>query len=278
MIKNIIVISDTHSGCQLALCPPKVTYDGGGKYVQSSIQEKLWEMWLFFVNKWIPEVTKGEDYILVHNGDCIDGVHHGSTSQISHNIQDQRHIAVNVIGMILKSPRCKKYYHIRGTEAHVGKSAEYEEMVARELGAIPDDKGNHARWEMWLRMGKNNGLIHFSHHIGTTSSASYESTAVYKELVEAYTEAGKQGLEPPDIVVRSHRHRYFKTEVNTSHGYGISVVTPAWQLKTPFVHRLGIGRASQPQIGGILIREGEEDGLYTRAKVWHIGREKEEII
>ena len=85
-------------------------------------------------------------------------------------------------------------------------------------------------------------------------------------------------IPPPDVIVRSHRHRAFETRVPTANGYGISLVTPAWQLKTPFTFRIALGRSSMPQIGGILIREGEEDGIFTKSKIWEIGRSKEVII
>jgi len=39
-----------------------------------------------------------------------------------------------------------------------------------------------------------------------------------------------------------------------------------------------MGRSSQPQVGGYLIRVGDEDGLYTRFKVWDIERPKTENI
>ena len=127
---------------------------------------------------------------------------------------------------------------------------------------------------MWLRL--KTALVHFSHGIGTTSSSSYESTAVYKEMVEAFNEAGRWRDEPPDVVVRSHRHRQFETRIATKKGYGISLVTPGWQLKTPFVYRLASGRSSTPQIGGYLIRCGDEDEPYTRFKVWRLKRPREE--
>lgn len=275
-VKNIIVISDTHCGCQLALMPPTVQLDNGGTFKASDLQMKMWKMWRHFWDEWVPVVTKGEPYYIVHNGDAIDGVHHNSVTQITHNITDQIQIARDILLPQINNPKCKGYFHIRGTEAHVGKSAQSEEGLARSLGAIPDDKNNHARWEMWLRIEKF--LIHFTHHVGTTSSASYESTAVYKELVEAYTEAGRWLNEPPDMVVRSHRHRQFEIKIATKKGYGVSLVTPSWQLKTPFVYKLGLGRSSQPQMGGYLIRVGDEDGLYTRFKVWDIERPKTEII
>ena len=33
-----------------------------------------------------------------------------------------------------------------------------------------------------------------------------------------------------------------------------------------------------PQIGGVIIRTGDEDAIFTRSKVWNIERPKEEII
>jgi hypothetical protein len=275
-IRNVIVISDTHAGCQLALCPPVVTLDSGGTYRQSKLQKKVWEMWGFFWGEWVPKVTKGEPYIVVHNGDAIDGKHHDSVTQITQNITDQVSIAIDVLGPIVKAKNCAGYYHVRGTEAHVGKSGQAEEGLARALGAIPDEIGNYARWELWMKL--NGSLIHFSHHIGTTNAAAYESTAVYKEMIEAYVDAARWRKQPPDVVVRSHRHRAFETRIPTAKGYGISLVTPGWQLKTPFTHRLALGRSSMPQIGGVLIRHGNEDSIFTRSQVWNIDRPKEVTV
>ena len=270
-IRNIIVISDTHCGCQLGLMPPQVPLDNGLTVMQSALQKKMWAMWLEFWNKWVPEVTQGEPFILVHNGDAIDGVHHNSTTQISHNLTDQKRIAEMVLAPQIK--KAARYFHIRGTEAHVGQSGADEEELAGTLKAIPDQLGNHARWDLWLRL--RGALVHFTHHIGTTSSAAYESTAVWKEMAEAYNEAGRWNDEPPDVVVRSHRHRQFETRIATNKGYGISLVTPAWQLKTPFVWRGTLGRTGTPQLGGYLIRAGSEDHVFTRFKVWKIERTPE---
>ena len=144
--------------------------------------------------------------------------------------------------------------------------------MARALHAIPNEDGQHNRWELWLRVGGH--LVHFLHHIGTTGSAAYEATAVHKELTESFVEAGRFGKEPPQVVVRSHRHRYLKDEIYGDKGYYISVVTPAWQAKTPFTWKIPGARLSQPQFGGLLIRKGEDE-LYPRSKVWCLERTQE---
>lgn len=125
-INNIIVISDTHCGCQLALMPPKFQLDHGPVVSQSRLQKKIWHMWQYFWNEWVPQATKDQDYIIVHNGDAVDGVHHNSVTQITHNIKDQVNMAREVLLPVINNPKCKGYYHIRGTEAHVGKSGQSE--------------------------------------------------------------------------------------------------------------------------------------------------------
>jgi len=219
----------------------------------------------------VPEVTRGEPYDLVHNGDAVDGSHHNSTTQISHNIEDQIRIAEAVM-----RPRVEQchasggtYYHIRGTEAHVGQSGEYEERLARNLGAKPNDQGQHARFDLWKRVGTTTKggrapLVHLLHHIGTTSSAAHESSAVNAELTASYVEAARWNREPPDFIVRSHRHRSIAVDMNSAKGYAAAIVTPAWQGKTPYVWKIPGARLSEPQVGGILIRQGDEEHYYRR--------------
>jgi hypothetical protein len=277
--RNLIVISDTHAGCRLGLCPPTpVQLDDGGTYRASPFQLHLYDYWRHFFDVWVPEVTRGEPYDLVHNGDAIDGVHHNSTTQISHNIEDQLTIAEAIL-----RPEVEKclamggtYYHIRGTEAHVGKSGIYEEQLARRLGAKPNDKGQHARYDLWKRVGGGDGpLVHLLHHIGTTSSAAHEASAVNAELSAAYVEAARWRREPPDYIVRSHRHRSIAVDLNSAKGYAAALVTPGWQGKTPFAWKIAGARLSEPQVGGVCIRLGDEEHYYRR-KVWSFERSVEE--
>ncbi len=264
--RTLIVVSDTHAGCRLAICGDKpVRLDGGGWYQPSEFQIKMWHWWREFWDTWVPSVTKGEPYDLVHNGDAIEGVHHHATTQISHNLEDQQRIAE----LVLKPEvdRCKKkggtYYHIRGTEAHVGQTGEFEERLARSLGALPNRERQYARFDLWKRVG-DRCLVHLLHHIGTTGSAAHEASAVNAELTAEYVEAARWGREPPDFVVRSHRHRSIAVDLNSAKGYAAAIVTPAWQGKTPFAFKVPGARISEPQVGGIAIREGDEEHYYRR--------------
>jgi hypothetical protein len=275
-INNVVYFSDTHCGCGLGLCPPEgVELDDGGRYMPSAFQLKMWAFWEEFWGEWVPEATRGEPFAVVHNGDAIDGVHHNSVTQITNNLMTQGRLAHAVLKPIVEL--CEsRYYHIRGTEAHVGKSAQSEEGLAKALGAIPNPEGQYARYDLWKAVGADGDLVHSLHHVGTTGSNAYEATAVHKELVETYTECARWGERPPVIIVRSHRHRHIETSIPTAHGKARAVVTPAFQGRTPFAWKIPGARLATPQFGGVLVRWSEDRVLFTREKVWSVARSKPE--
>ncbi len=273
-MNTAIIVSDLHCGCQLGLCPSSgVTFDEGGKYLPNTVQKKIWKQWEYFWNTWVPDVTRGEKYCVIVNGDAIDGSHHNSTHQITHNITDQRKMAYDILKPV--ADKTDELYMVRGTGVHDGESGREMEALAKELGAIPNKAKQYARYELWKELAGGQCLVHALHHIGTTSSAAYEATAVHKELIEAFVEAGRWKERAPDVVIRSHRHRFFKTEIATENDRAMSIVTPAWQGKTPFVFRIGL-RQSQPQFGGVMLRVSEEGELYERHYVKGLDRPKPE--
>lgn len=269
-IRNVVVISDTHFGCRLGLCPPDgIELDDGGEYRPSRMQKIVWRWWEEFWKEWVPAATNGEPYVLVHNGDVIDGVHHNATTQISHNILDQKRLAVKVLTPVVG--QAEKFYSIRGTAAHVGQSSVHEEEVAESLGAVRNQDQQRSRYELWLKLGEH--LIHFLHHIGTTSSSAHESSAVNAEMAAEFVEAARWGEKPPSVIVRSHRHRAMEVRLPSRHGYVTAAVTPAWQLKTPFAWKVAGARLAPPQLGGLVVRLDESGNPYTKCFTKHIERD-----
>jgi hypothetical protein len=251
-IKNIVVIGDTHCGSQASIMPPKFSLKDGQPVEMSRRQKQLWAWWLEFWN-FVNRVTKGESYILVHNGDQIDGAHHNCVQLITNNVGKQRQMAE----MLLK-PRVKKaqaFFCIAGTAAHAGQSNSDEESVAEHLGAIPDEDGNFCRQDLWIEMGKD--LVQFAHHIGTTSSQAYKSSPAMRLMASMYGAAGEWGFRPPTIMIRSHAHDYVEVKRPNCR----VVVCPAWQLKSDWMW--GKDTASLPIIGGLVIRQGNE-GVHIR--------------
>lgn len=278
-INNVVVVSDLHCGCGLGLIHRDgMKLDAGGQYKPSRLQRQVFDWWEEFWDEWVPAVTHGEPYTVVINGDVVEGVHHKATTPISANLEDQAKIAFKVLEPIVE--KCEgRFFMVRGTPAHVGPDAYDEEKVARHLKARPNEDGQHARFELWMRVGTGDksGLAHFNHHIGTTSSSHHETSAINAELGTAFVEAGRWGQEPPDVVIRSHRHRCAEVRIPAKKGYAVSFVTAAWQLKTPFLFKVAGGRMTLPQIGGSLIRMGEEE-LHTRHWVRDIERDDVEVV
>jgi hypothetical protein len=260
-IRDIVVISDTHFGSTLGLCPPKHRLDDGGYYLPSNIQQKLWAYWQDFWC-WTYARLNGQPFAIVHNGDLIDGDHHNTPTIISRNLKDQEHMAINVM-----QPHVQKaamYFQLRGTEVHAGQAAACEERIAATLGAVQDsDTGAHSTWELGMELGPE--IIHFSHHIGTTTSTAYEASAPMREITAAFVEAGQWGNHPPTVLVRSHRHRYIEVKPANCR----IVVTPAWQAKTPFVFKMD--RMRSPMFGGLIIRLGDE-GVHIRERIYTLTR------
>lgn len=276
LVNSLVCIADLHVGCKLGLCPPKVKVDDGGTYHASKFQRKVHRWWRQFWDDWVPIATRGDEFGVVLVGDALEGRHHRATTQWSQNLSDQEKVAQQILEPVVA--QCGgRYWHIRGTDAHAGPSGESEESLAKALGAISNEEGQYARHELWKYIGPNkNILVHALHHISTTSSQAYESTAVHKEYIAACSSAARWGLRAPDFVVRAHRHRYFRTEVATQNERGVGVVLPGWQGKTPFVFRLALGRLSPPQFGGIMIRFSEEGEPYMRQKVHYLERPRAE--
>jgi len=178
-IRDYIIVSDTHSGCGMALCPPQFDLVDKGSYVASPIQKQIWQYWTTDIKEWIPYITQGRPYGVIHNGDAMDYVHHRSVSQISHNILDHHLIFKIVMDPLLD--KAKEFYMLRGTEAHSGPSSKEEELLARYMGAIARDN-QYARYELDLEI--EGFLVNFMHHIGVSNRNNSELTAIAAELHE----------------------------------------------------------------------------------------------
>lgn len=273
---NLVVISDLHAGCQTSLCPEKVELDGGGIYLSNPLQTAIMDVWRRFW-AFVFGLIKREPFVLVVNGDAMDGRHHNATTQISQNLADQVRIAKAILQPYVEHDQCTAYYHIRGTEVHVGQSGENEETLAELLGAVPNSIGRYSRDELWIRIGEQSGaLCHILHHIGTTGSMAYESTAVMKEMTESYIHAALSSNDSADCIIRSHRHACIQIEKYINNRRRVGVTTPSWQGKTPLAYKIAGARLKEPEWGGLLVREAPDGVWYSRP--FSISPERSEIV
>lgn len=259
----LAVFGDTHFGSSVALAPAEFRLADGGCYMASPFQRDLLRFWTEYWD-FVDTVRGGAPYILIHNGDLVDGIHHRSTQHVDANLAFQQKMAEMVLGPRVRAAQA--YYQIAGTAAHVGEGASHEETVARALGAVPDSNGRHARQHLYVKFGEER--ISFAHHIGTTTSAAYKSSPLMRLMAAAYADAGENGVTPPTLWVRSHCHDY--TEVRRSKGTVITV--PAWQGKSDWLWSKDT--VSWPPFGGLVIKQGEGGRAWVRTFLRHVDREE----
>jgi hypothetical protein len=256
----IAVTSDQHCGSTVALCPPRIELDDGGAYEASKAQRWLWQNWLAFW-KQVEKVRAREKAKLyqVFNGDMTDGNHHGTTQILSGNSSVQG-MVVNECMKIPLGLDPDRMWFIRGTEAHVGKSAEGEEKIAdglrRNKNPIVGDRdsGTSSHWHARLEI--DGVRLDFAHH-GRMGQRPWTKINVVANLAaEIFYEHSARGEPYPHLAVRSHHHRFADT--GSAHPTRV-IQTPAWQLHTAFIHR--IAPDSLADVGGVIIVI--KDGRYT---------------
>jgi hypothetical protein len=268
--KTIIVAtpSDLHVGSTVALSPPEVQLDDGGTYLASKVQRYILQGW----NDYWAEIDgqvkdhKAKLYVIVV-GEACEGVHHGTTQIFSHNKAVQRVAALELLDPVAQ--KADKLWIVRGTEAHSGKSANEDEAIARDLGAIKNDI--LGTWSWWsLRLIASKVRLFLAHHPRTKgwmphtedSAASRMSFMMSSRWLSA-----ERAL--PDLAVFGHVHYY--ADSGRAHKPRV-IYLPGWQLATSFVHRLGSSyEYDLKPMGGIYFIC--KDGSYTIHEHLFIGEE-----
>lgn len=256
----VAVVSDLHAGSTVALCPPEIALDDGGKYVASKAQVWLWDRWLDFWRQ--VEETRAREKATLHvvlNGDLTDGDHHGTTQILSGNPTAQAAVVnAQLQEMLRLSP--DSIHVVRGTEAHVGKSAAFEERIA--LGLFKDGRpvvkdeatGTASHWQAKLDI--QGVRLDFAHHGRVGTRPWTKPNVTMNMAAEIFFEHARHGLPHPHLAVRSHMHQF----VDTGSCQPVRVIqTPAWQLATAFIHRIAPGAIAD--VGGLIltIRGGQLD-------------------
>jgi hypothetical protein len=241
------VASDLHCGSTVAVCPDEgLPLDDGGRYHPSKVQRWLWHCWIDFWSKVGALVAEHEaEFWLAINGDMVDGDHHDTPQIVSRKLNVQEICALKVLELPL-SFKPKHTFVVRGTEVHVGKGADDEEKIARQIGAEQEpDTENHSWWQAMIEA--NGTLIDFQHH-GRRGYRYWTAANAVQMLAAEITASWATEERMPDLSIRSHVH----ISKDSYDNFPIRVITtPAWQLKTAFVHR--IGPESLSSIGGLAI-------------------------
>jgi hypothetical protein len=218
----------------------------------SKAQRWIWRCWQDYW-QYIDNLERSRLYVVI-NGDVIEGLHHNTTQLVSHNESTQLDMALRVLEPVAQL--ADHLFIVRGTEAHTGPSAQWEERIALDLGAARDTVGLTASW--WhLPLEVEGVAFDIGHHPQTNSRRPWTmDQAAARQAAITWAEYHDMDQRPPDVVIRSHVHQYARGYRGDTFG----VFCPPWQITTAFGRRLGTGRRIEP-IGGLVFQC--QDGGYT---------------
>lgn len=264
----VAAISDLHINSTVGLCAPAVNLDDGGTYRSSEAQQWIWANWLDYWSE-VKRLKKRQRLIVTLNGDLVDGDHHDTPQIISRNVSDQHRMTVKALEPML-SLKPHKIFVIRGTEAHAGKSGQYEERIADDIGAERDPVCDTASW-WWLPLEVDGVRFDIAHHGRMGGRPWTRANGILATAAELTMRCAERGDRLPDVAIRSHLHQPGDSHDN----YPVRVLqTPSWQLSTAFAYRIAPG--SLLPIGGYIF--DCRAGAYTLYKKLYRPRQREAVI
>ena len=241
-----VLVSDLHCGSTYGLLPPGFVTGEGNEVKGNAIQEWLWRSW---EDVWyrVREHVAADPYIVIVNGDAMEGVHHGTKEVISPDEGDHLEAAYEVLSALPASPM----YIIEGTECH---TRNMEHALAKRLKARPNPNTGRAAWDRLPITIAGTPCVFF-HHISTTSRAWLRSSALGIFLANEQMHALESRDTVPRVIGCGHRHVFGSYEGPN----GVCVVTPAWQGITRFGRKVVPSARVRPGIV-VLDWRGRPDG------------------
>ena len=257
----VISIGDLHINSKVALSPPRVQLDEGGSYHASDEQRWIYRAWLEFCAK-VKDDTEGYRRIVAIGGDAAELDAKNRTHQlITRHRPTIKDMVIETLDPITSI--ADAVYVIRGTPAHTGKGAYFEEFIADDLDNAVHDKDAKSWWH--VRRVASGVRFDIAHHASMGSLPWTEKNAankIAKIIVDRYMIDMEQ--KPPDVAFRFHNHRWndsfdnFKTRV---------ICMPCWSMATEHLYRIG-KENSIADIGGAVTFC--EDGEYEVKKYKYI--------
>jgi len=252
----LAVLSDLHINSTVALCPPVIDLDDRGTYHSSKAQRWLYKSYIDFLEKW---KSRSGKHVLVINGDIGElDIRRRSAQLVAQNKATINHIIAQTLEPALEI--ADALLVIRGTSAHVGKSAWLEEDFAQDVTSIEVIKTPEGAFSWWSWCGKIGGVkFEITHHPSTMAGLPWNAknavNRMMSEILWKYHIILKQ--PPPQVSIFSHGHF---CDCNSRDMDEVFVITtPGFQLATEYIYRRGKMRLAH--IGGLLFncKNGEYD-------------------
>ena len=185
MAVNVLIMGDTHGGAAGGLLPPPYWSE------QLKVMQSLAYGW------WLEAITEfGPWDVGLFTGDATDG--EGKKGTMDTVIPDTLEQAASQ-EEIYAAPGIEKQnmYFVRGTPFHSSGTYNYEDPLAKALGASIENE------QLVSILGLK---IHLRHALGRSDTAYGQGTPLFRESIRDLVDATLSEQEPADIVIRGHVH------------------------------------------------------------------------
>lgn len=267
---DIIYFSDLHINSTVALAHPIVVNDEGGEHRFSEEQRKLFHAFSDVLEKMSERKRSDRPMYAVLNGDLVENNKRPTFQVITHNPTKIVNHAIKVLEPVFSI--ADYVFVVRGTEAHVGESANLEEMIAQNFDNTVPSKYANSWWH--LRSDFGGAKFDIAHHATMGRLPWTEKNAANKIASIVRSRYAEMKEKEPNIAVRSHVHRY--SDSGDNFGSLKAFTTPCWSLFTSYSYRISFENVP-PDIGSIFmsVEEGQvQDQLwkyeFERDEVWNL--------
>jgi len=256
----VIVIADMHINSAVGLCPPIINLDDGGTYHASRTQRWLYSCYTDFWARVSREAT-GYRKILILDGDLGELDTKRRSVQL---ITANKSTILSTVRNVLEVASWDALYVVRGTPAHVGKSAWLEEEIGKDYDATQSQKNVHSFYQ--VRRTVNGKHLDIAHHAGMSGLGWGRSNSANKLISKALWDYKvDRSQPPPDIIDRAHNHIYVPA-IGRDNALRCTIEAhflPCWCGMTEYSYRAGYENVL-PSIGGIVHYIEEDGGFVTK--------------
>lgn len=242
----IAFTGDEHTNSTVGLCAVEVATDDGGAYRASKAQLWIYAQFNDFCQKLEKRLKNGirrNKFILINNGDTVEGSHHHTTQICTSNLAQQVKNAVKTLRPILNLAP-DSIYIIRGTPAHSGKSGQQEELFAKDIGAVsvyPDKEDDDNQFSWYFLLAEKEGVLFDIAHRGKFGSVPWTGPNALNQIAfKTQMRYHARNQRIPNVIIRSHTHHW--GESGKSEDIKSLVISiPSWQLSTEYGNEISPG-------------------------------------
>jgi len=244
--------ADEHVNSTVGVLPTYAELKEGGFHKNDDAQDWLWRQWRASWDAvWNIKKETGGKLVVVNMGDALDDPKHATTEIVSLN----KGTIINMARQVYERPREMADYFIvlRGTDAHTGPNATWEELLAEMLEATPDEQAGSWSWWFWEAV-LGEVWIDAAHHPQTSGRLPHTmGAAPSRQSFMLELQSVRARKRCPDVAVRAHVHYAADSGIYTRPR---TFYCRPWQLTPAYGHRLGAGAYVRPVGTLVLVVQG----------------------